>query len=62
MQRWNFLGGNIFTWPGYVWCDNKRGISKRAIRDSGGVGILLNYWIVTFLSLTTPSKEFCGPS
>ena len=37
----------VISLPGYVWYgNNRKSISKRAIRGSGGVGILVKDWLV----------------
>lgn len=50
--------------PGYTWFgQNRQKLSSRAVRGSGGVGILLNNELVTEYDASfwiAPSRAFCG--
>ena len=51
----------VISLPGYVWYSfNRKSISKRAIRGSGGVGILLKDWVVHQCDILVLDSSFEG--
>ena len=51
----------VISLPGYVWYgNNRKSISKRAIRGSGGVGILLKDWVMHQCDIHVLDSSFEG--